>query len=437
VTGSDPVLNAIVEGVGGPAPELEMRMMESSGEIAQHRAWRAARAQRKLPLALLALAMLLPGLATSADCVPRGAWSAPGPAGLRPLSVQELFGNLAQRSVVLLGERHDSAEHHRWQLHVIAALHAARPDMVIGLEMFPRRVQSALDRWVAGELTEAEFLQASDWREVWQMDPQLYLPIFHFARMNRIPMVALNVERTLTRAVREKGFDAVPEASREGLTRPAAPSEKYVEFLRQSFVEHERAAGAQAAAKSAATEDQAFQHFVESQLVWDRAMAQGIAAALARKPTPLVVAITGGAHIVNRYGVPHQLEALGVSNVAVLVPADSGSDCEQLVAGYADAVFGVSAPQLATAPRRQRLGVWLEPDAGGVRIRRVEEGSVAEAAGVRAGDVVVEVAGLPAKTPGDLAGAVQRHAPGTWLPLKVKRGAEAIEIIAKFPPATP
>ena len=409
-------------------------MIELSGGNMQHRARRVgSHLRRCIALALLAIT-LLPAPALSHECVPRGAWRAPGPAGLRPLPAQQLIGDLARRSVVLLGERHDSAEHHRWQLHVIAALHAARPDMVIGLEMFPRRVQPALDRWVAGELSEAEFLRASEWREVWQMDPQLYFPIFHFARMNRIPMTALNVERTLTRAVRQKGFDSVPEDLREGIARPATPSAQYVEFLRKFFAEHEAGEQARAAAEEVAPDDSGFQHFVESQLLWDRAMAQGIADALKRTPAPLVVGLIGGGHIVNRYGVPHQLEALGVGDVAVLIPWDSGADCDELVAGYADAVFGLSAPQLAPAPRRQRLGVWLEPDKAGVRIQRVEQGSVAEAAGVRAGDVVIEVAGLPAKQPRDLAEAVQRHAAGTWLPLKVKRGTGAVELVAKFPP---
>ena len=66
--------------------------------------------------------------------------------------------------------------------------------MVIGFEMFPRRVQPALDRWVAGELTEAEFLQQAEWGKVWSMPAELYLPLFHFARMNRIPMLALNID---------------------------------------------------------------------------------------------------------------------------------------------------------------------------------------------------------------------------------------------------
>lgn len=388
-------------------------------------------------LAFALFAMLLPAPAYPAECVPRGAWSAPGSSGLRPLSVPELIGDLARRSVVLLGERHDSAEHHRWQLHVIAALHALRPDMAIGLEMFPRRVQPALDRWVAGEVNEAEFLRESDWREVWRMDPQLYLPIFHFARMHGIPMIALNVERKLARAVSKNGFDAVPAQEREGISRPAAPSARYIEFLRKSFAEHKRDEPARAAAAEPTPDDPAFMHFVESQLVWDRALAQGIADALARTPAPLVVGVMGGGHIVNRYGVPHQLAALGVGDVAVLVPWDGGGDCDRLVAGYADAVFGVSAPPTEPAVRRQRLGVWLEPDEGGVRIGRIEEGSVAAAAGVRVGDVVVEIAGLPVRQSGDVVEAVQRQAAGTWLPLKVKRGANAIDLVAKFPPNVP
>ncbi len=392
---------------------------------------------RGLAPALLATTLLAPGVTFPAECVPRGAWSAPGPSGLRPLPAQDLIGGLARRSVVLLGERHDSAEHHRWQLQVIAALYAARPDMVIGLEMFPRRVQPALDRWVAGKSSEAEFLRESDWHEVWQMDAQLYLPIFHFARMNGIPLLALNVDRKFTRGVGQKGFDAVPAPDREGISRPAAPSAQYIEFLRAIFAEHRSNAPARAATAESSLDNPPFRYFVESQLVWDRAMAQGIAGALARTPVPLVVGVMGGGHIVNRFGVPHQLAALGVGDVAVLVPWDSGGDCDRLVAGYADAVFGLSAPPPTQEPRRQRLGAWLEPDAGGIRIRQIEAGSVAAAAGMRAGDIVVEVAGLPVKRPGDLIEAVQRHAAGTWLPIKVKRGADAIELVAKFPPIVP
>lgn len=77
--------------------------------------------------------------------------------------------------------------------------------------------------------------------------------------------------------------------------------------------------------------------------------------------------------------------------------------------------------------------MYLETVPEGVRIREVEPGSVADAAGLRAGDVVVEMAARPAREAGDLAAVVARQAPGTWLPLKVKRGAETLELVAKFP----
>ena len=104
---------------------------------------------------------------------------------------------MARRDVILLGEDHGNADHHRWQLQTLAALHVLKPRMVIGFEAFPRRLQPVLDRWVAGELSAQEFIAQSDWHKVWNFPPELYLPLFEFARVNRIPMLALNVERNV------------------------------------------------------------------------------------------------------------------------------------------------------------------------------------------------------------------------------------------------
>jgi uncharacterized iron-regulated protein len=376
----------------------------------------------------LALATSAAG-AAPADCAPVAAWVSPEAPG-KPLERRALLARLAAKRVVLLGETHENAEHHRWQLQTIAALQALRPELVLALEMFPRRVQPALDRWVAGELSEADFLAASEWRKVWSFEAQLYLPIFHLARMHRIPMLALNVEPEFTRAVRAGGFDSVAPHKREGVTRPAPVPEAYVDYLLPIYAEHER----KDAAKPPAVErnDAAFRRFVESQATWDRAMAQAIGAALERRPGALVVGLLGSGHIVHGYGVPHQLRDLGVREVAVLLPWDRDTGCAKLVAGIADAAFGVAAPA-EKAPGRPRLGVMLETGAGGIRIRAVEKGSIAEAAGLRQGDLIVEIAGAPVKEYADVRDAVQRQAPGTWLPLRIARAGEQLEILAKFP----
>lgn len=377
---------------------------------------------------LLALALSLATAAGAEDaCVPVGTWRVPDGA---PLAAADVLQRAAQASVVLLGETHDSAEDHRWQLQVLAALHARRPDMVIGFESFPRRVQPALDRWVAGESSEAEFLAQSDWRDVWRFDPQLYLPLFHFARMNRIPMVALNVDASLTREIMQKGYDGVAPDRREGVGRPAPPTDAYLDWLLSIWAKHERS-GAQGA--QADRSDPAFRRFVASQQTWDRAMAEALAAATKRPGTPLVVGVMGAGHVQRGFGVPYQLEALGVTDVLSLLPWGRSTPCRELVPGLADAVFGVAAPAAPEAAERPRLGVHLETTSEGVSIRQVEKGSIAEAAGLRAGDLVVEMAARPAKQVSDLVEIVQRQAPGTWLPIKVKRGTGTIELVAKFP----
>lgn len=129
------------------------------------------------------------------------------------MAAADILGEIARRDVVLLGEQHDAADHHRWQLQTLAALYVLRPRMAIGFEFFPRGAQPVLDRWVAGELTLRQFLDQSEWDRVANVDPQLYAPLFEFARLNRISMIALNVERKLINLVAERGFDAVPRGS--------------------------------------------------------------------------------------------------------------------------------------------------------------------------------------------------------------------------------
>jgi uncharacterized iron-regulated protein len=366
------------------------------------------------------------GEKASSRRVPLAAWFDPATGTI----VNDAIARLARHSVVLLGETHDNAEHHRWQLQTLAALHGLRPGIVVAFEMFPRRVQPVLDRWVAGELGEAAFLEAVEWGRVWNVDAQLYLPLFHFARMNRLPMIAMNVDRELIRTVDAKGFDAVAPEQRQDVTRPASPTAGYIDFLMSAYRAHDHAV------KEADANDPAFRRFVESQQVWDRAMAQSIAGAAKADSAPLVVGILGAGHIVNGFGVPHQLNDLGVRDVSWLVPWEDTEDCTRLTPGYVDAAFGVAHARADdTAQRRPRLGVVLETSGEAVRIKQVQKGSVAEAAGIKEGDVITEAAGVAVRDMAAVRAIVQKQADGTWLPLKIARDGAVLEVVAKFPPA--
>jgi uncharacterized iron-regulated protein len=338
------------------------------------------------------------------------------PANARTLAAAELFDRLARETVVLLGEAHDRADHHRWQAQVIAGLLSRRENLVVGLEMLPRAAQPALDRWVAGALDEAGFLAESNWSRSWGFDFALYRPIFELARLNRVKMVAINIDREVVSRVGREGF----AAANTGLGQPAAAAPEYIEHLRGVWSEHR--------AKDA--DEAAFGRFVEAQLTWDRAMAEAIAAAR-KDGVPLVVGVIGRGHLQHRWGVPHQLAALGERST-VLLPWPSGSDCEAPARTVADAVFGIETPPAGAAPLR--LGVVLERSEAGLRVRSVASGSVAEAAGVQSEDVIVAIAGKNIVAQADVANAVRRASPGFWIPLTIRRGGVEREVVAKFPP---
>ena len=77
--------------------------------------------------------------------------------------------------------------------------------------------------------------------------------------------------------------------------------------------------------------------------------------------------------------------------------------------------------------------MFLAQGDGAPRISRVAGDSVAETAGLQAGDHVVRAAGLETRNPDELVEIVGRQAPGTWLPLSIRRDGQEIDLIAKFP----
>ena len=254
------------------------------------------------------------------------------------LAEDELFAGLTARPIVLLGEEHDNAAHHRWQLSVIEALSARRPDLVLGFEMFARASQPVLDQWVAGNLDADALLRGTRWKEAWGFDSQLYLPIFEFARRYKLPMLALNVERSLIRRIGRDGWGAVPADEREGIGEPAPALPAYRRWLAEIFA-HKRAPHGEGATDAP---DPGFERFVAAQLTWDRAMAEALAAAHAQPQAPLVVGLAGIGHLQNGWGIPHQLHDLGILDAAVLLPVAAGPECAELTSGYADAVFVIA-----------------------------------------------------------------------------------------------
>lgn len=377
--------------------------------------------------------------AIAQTCVAESVWTSPATG--KSLSRRELVAQFAPKSVVLLGEYHDNVMHHAWQVDMLSALAAQRERIMIGMEMLPRSSQPALDAWVTGAIDEAEFLTQSRWQEYWKFDPALYWPILRFARLNKIPVVALNVDRALLDAVKKQGWENIPAEQRNGITDPAQPAQDYLQMLAQSFSQHGAHPNGQEPAPAVDStrvlQDPNFKRFVQAQQLWDRGMAQAMATALQAHPDTLMIGVMGSGHLMDRHGVPLQLADLGVKNVAVLLPWDESLDCDMLTPQFADAVFGIKTlaeTEATGANQRPRLGIQIAGNEHGVVIMDVGAASVAAAAGLKKDDVIVRLAGKSVRQPDEVVALVQKALPGSWLPVIVRRGSEEQELIAKLPP---
>jgi len=371
-----------------------------------------------------------------------------------------IFNQLKKQQVILLGEDHDNAEHHRWQLHTIAQLYVQQPKLAIGFEAFPRATQALLDQWVKGELNEKDFLEAVDWKTIWAYDPQYYMPMLHFARMHQIPVIALNVQRTLVRHAGKVGWENLSKKDREGVGNLAPAKLPYQEMLAEIFMQHKPASHGEEKGKEKTENttdntqethaqvtdhstpeipeglytDPMFKRFVQGQLIWDRAMAEASANALKNKQVETVVNILGAGHILPEVSVPYQLASMGIHKVISLMPWDGRMECEQLNNHVAHYVRGLALPMKSetAAAKKLKLGVYLELSAKGVRVTRLATDSIAQEAGIAVGDIITQVAGKKITQVSEIIEIIQAMTLGVWLPMKVNRDGDTIEIIAKF-----
>jgi uncharacterized iron-regulated protein len=117
-----------------------------------------------------------------------------------------MLADLTRADVVFVGEQHDDANTHRLELAVLEGLLRRRVSLVIAMEMFERDVQPLLDQYLAGTITEEQFLKDS---RPWPRYATDYRPIIEFARTHHIPVVGSDVPRRIASDVSKSGMSAL------------------------------------------------------------------------------------------------------------------------------------------------------------------------------------------------------------------------------------
>lgn len=222
------------------------------------------------------------------------------PLAAEPLNRETVLSRLAKAEVVYLGETHDNRQDHEAQLDIIQSLYRRQPQIVIALEMFQRPYQPLLDRYLAGELTEAELRSQSQYDQRWGFPWNYYAPILRFAKENRLPLIALNTPTEVTRQVARNGLESLDPVERKWIP-PLSEINTQQPSYRQRLLNIY-----QDAHQHSGSADN-FDQFFQAQVLWDETMAAGIAKLLQTHPKHLVVVLAGQGHVIYGEGIPSRV----------------------------------------------------------------------------------------------------------------------------------
>lgn len=229
---------------------------------------------------------------------------------------------VAGSQVVLAGEQHDQLSHHLVQLEAIQAVHRAQGKVVIGLEMLDRTQQPALDAYLSGATSEAEF--AAFWKKAWGFDYALYKPILDYAKSNGLKVKALNAPSSVVRQVGKGGLASLTPEQRALIAARVSPitDPRYLEYVRQSVGGHGKTATEWLQRLGLAGADPGrVERMIEAMAVWNETMAESVVSALPEGP---VVVVVGMGHVLYRAGIGESLRSRSAAAYSVVLPWSTG-----------------------------------------------------------------------------------------------------------------
>jgi uncharacterized iron-regulated protein len=293
-------------------------------------------------------------------------------------SLPEVIRHVVDKKIIYVGETHDRFSHHLVQLEVIQALHRSGKKVAVGMEMFQRPFQGVLDEYLSGKIGEKEFLKKSEYFKRWQFDYALYRPILQFARSEKIPVVALNVQQEIVDKVARGGLDSLSEEEKKWVPTQMDFSDRaYRERLEKVHQEH----------PSSGVKN--FDFFHQAQILWDETMAQSIDSFLKENPGYQMVVLAGGGHLSFGSGIPKRSARRNGYDYAIIL---NDVEIEKDVGHYV--LFPGTVP-LEGSPK---LMVFLSEGKGQVIVQGFTPGSVSEKAGLQKGDILLSLDGIPVNT---------------------------------------
>ena len=231
----------------------------------------------------------------------------------KTLSLQQMANELKKYDLIFFGEDHDNATLHKLERELVPLLDTKR-ELILSLEMFERDVQSDLDAYIEGWLTEDEFLAKS---RPWSNYKDDYRPLIEYAKQKKLTVIAANIPRSIAGKMARTGpdfTDTLPEEDKKWLPNKISyPDDSY----KKAFLETLENMHSPMMNNNP-------DWLYQAQCLKDETMAESIVNALKMKPKARVLHFNGDFH--SRYfsgTVSRVQELLPKKKIAVISPSYS------------------------------------------------------------------------------------------------------------------
>ncbi len=346
----------------------------------------------------------------------------PLPSGMPTNAVQDftsIIENISNSRVIYAGETHTSYGDHILQLQVIQALYASNKNLALGMEMFPRSSQPALDGYIDGTISsEKEFLDASHYFSVWGFDYRYYRGIINFARTHHIPIIALNIEKKIVSKIFKEGnLDSLTDEERKQipqnreLTLPG-----YRKRLQKIYGMHQ---------SSPHAGPRKFSGFLQAQAIWDETMSESISTYLQKNPDRQMIIIAGAGHVYKDSAIPPRVARRMPGIRQSVLISNNGFDTGRETGRSADYLVFTESVELPPAPK---IGIILEErkkktdgEESEVIITGLSPHGNAVKSGLQKEDIILRIDNQPVHTISDIKYALLDKADKDTVIISIKR----------------
>jgi len=255
----------------------------------------------------------------------------------KSLTLAKMASKLKKANVIFFGEFHGNAVIHQLQAELLPQLYQAKKRLIVSFEMLERDVQSDLEAYLAGSITEDEFLERS---RPWPNYATDYRPLLEFAKDKQLKVIAANIPRWIAGKVARGSLSALDDLDTDDRMNVAIDIDASEGAYKDNFLATMRMNGMH----DHFGDEQLYERLYQAQCVKDDTMAESIAQYRERYPKYTIIHFNGDFHSTRYLGTVERLRnRMPKLKIAVISPAYAGAKARVPLEQQAD--FIIELPQ--------------------------------------------------------------------------------------------